>query len=251
MSDLFLSYRTRHAAEVQPLLAALADAGVDVWRDEARIDAGSSITDSVRNGLASSRAILVWCSPDYMESVVCRWELRTAWIAAESAGPPTDRVFLLLPPGRTDPRTFLPAEALGPQIDTSWFRWPTEPAGFAALARQLREKLPAGTLAALHRFDTAVPWPLRKPLSSERFVGRDRELWQMHGLLQAHRHVAVTGVDRVRTTQVRGLGGIGKTLLVTEYALLFQGAWPGGVYWFDVGTQSPEDLLRTVMTVVG
>lgn len=60
-----LSYRTKRAAEVAPLLTALADAGVRVWRDEARIDEGASITEGVFSGIAESQVLLAWYSEDY------------------------------------------------------------------------------------------------------------------------------------------------------------------------------------------
>jgi hypothetical protein len=48
--------------------------------------------------------------------------------------------------------------------------------------------------------------------------------------------------------QLRGLGGIGKTLLAEEYALRFGAAYPGGIYWLraygshDQADLSPEEL---------
>ncbi len=253
-TDIFLSYRTKHASALQGLLLALGSAGITVWRDEPRIDEGDSISDAVRAGLADARALLVWCSEDYHDSRICRWELTRAWICATAGGRPTDRVFLLFPTAVADPRSFLPEEALGPSADQKVLRMPADTADLPAWVEKLHQRLAAlddRPLGALSALDSSAYWPLRRPAGSNRFVGRDRELWRLHGLLQAHKHVAVTGVDRAQTVQTRALGGMGKTLLAIEYALLFQGAWPGGIFWFDVGEQHGEDLLRTLMTKCG
>jgi hypothetical protein len=56
-------------------------------------------------------------------------------------------------------------------------------------------------------------------------------MWQLHSTL----HPKTTGLTVGRTgpavAQLRGLGGIGKTLLAEEPALRFGAAYPGGVFW--------------------
>src|SRR3954449_6252877 len=45
--------------------------------------------------------------------------------------------------------------------------------------------------------------------------------------------------------QVRGLGGIGKSLLAEEYALRFGAAYPGGVFWLRAyGHDDARAMLR-------
>ena len=61
---------------------------------------------------------------------------------------------------------------------------------------------------------------------SERFVGRTQELARLHDLLTRSRMVGITA-------QIRGLGGVGKTLLAVEYARRHGDAWPGGVFWIE------------------
>ena len=61
---------------------------------------------------------------------------------------------------------------------------------------------------------------------SQRFVGRDRELAHLHDLLTRTRLVGITA-------QIRGLGGVGKSLLAIEYARRHGDAWPGGIFWIE------------------
>jgi hypothetical protein len=48
--------------------------------------------------------------------------------------------------------------------------------------------------------------------------------------LQASGFGMITGAVSA-VAQLRGLGGVGKSLLAEEYALRFGGAYPGGVFW--------------------
>ena len=68
-------------------------------------------------------------------------------------------------------------------------------------------------------------------VGSARFVGRWKDLWATHSGLQASEAVIITGKSGLDVTQVRGMGGIGKSLLAEEYALRFSAAYPGGVFW--------------------
>jgi hypothetical protein len=70
--DLFLSYRAARAAEVAPLVAALKERGVRVWREVHRVDQGASIPDATREALERSRAVLAFWTDDYAESRICQ-----------------------------------------------------------------------------------------------------------------------------------------------------------------------------------
>ncbi|MCY1008401.1 hypothetical protein OV079_23155 [Nannocystis pusilla] len=61
---------------------------------------------------------------------------------------------------------------------------------------------------------------------SDRFVGREHELDRLHAMLTDGRLVGITA-------QIRGLGGIGKSLLAIEYARRFGDSWPGGIFWSE------------------
>jgi hypothetical protein len=115
-TDVFISYRTRHAHEVEPLVSALAKAGLEVWRDEARIRHGQSITSSLKEALATTRLLLVYCSDDYHLSDICQWELTTAWLAGLRSTGPYDRILVWMAAENTE----LARAGLGLASDAKW-----------------------------------------------------------------------------------------------------------------------------------
>ena len=80
---------------------------------------------------------------------------------------------------------------------------------------------------------TAPNWYGTTPVGSTRFVGRLKEMWEVHSLLHAGDVAQITGAAAATggIGQVQGLGGVGKSLLAEEYALHFGAAYPGGVFW--------------------
>lgn len=84
-----------------------------------------------------------------------------------------------------------------------------------------------------------------------RFVGRLHEMWALHATLQAEQAAMLTGVGgagRPGVSQVRGSGGMGKSLLAEEYALRFGAAYPGGVFWLRAyGYSDSERELAPAM----
>ncbi|BAY62632.1 NB-ARC domain-containing protein [Calothrix brevissima NIES-22] len=72
------------------------------------------------------------------------------------------------------------------------------------------------------------------PLSSvQEFVGRERELQNLHQLLQKNQQVAIAAIA--------GMGGVGKTELAVQYANSHRVTYQGGICWLsalqDVGVQ--------------
>jgi tetratricopeptide (TPR) repeat protein len=88
-----------------------------------------------------------------------------------------------------------------------------------------------GVLGELHPL-VPTAWYPEPRAGSSRFVGRIRELWSLHSALQAQEAGLITGAVS-GVAQVRGLGGVGKSILAEEYALRFAAAYPGGVFWLN------------------
>ncbi|MBF2089308.1 MAG: tetratricopeptide repeat protein, partial [Synechococcales cyanobacterium K32_A2020_035] len=92
-----------------------------------------------------------------------------------------------------------------------------------------------------------VGTPSNLPLSGvAKFVGREKNLAQVHAKLQAASTVAITSVS--------GMGGVGKTELALQYAYhhLQTDAYPGGLCWIDVRAQGVGlGLLEFARTQLG
>ncbi|WP_414584183.1 tetratricopeptide repeat protein [Scytonema sp. PCC 10023] len=79
------------------------------------------------------------------------------------------------------------------------------------------------------------PTPTRydnlRPSGATNFVGREKELQDLHQLLQEN--------DRVAIAAIAGMGGVGKTELALQYAIAHRESYQGGICWLlalqDVG----------------
>ena len=130
--DLFFSYRRHDLDRARPLLGALASCGLRVFRDETAIDEGTSITQEIREGIASSKLLLAFYSSTYPSSGPCQEEIISAWLAAQHAGePPQARVRIINPEPGFD---HIP----GPLPDLQAYPLPHDPAGLTVLAGELR-----------------------------------------------------------------------------------------------------------------
>jgi GTPase SAR1 family protein len=75
-----------------------------------------------------------------------------------------------------------------------------------------------------------IPYIFDAPDKNQYFSGRTRELQDLQRIL----NLDDTGLERkVCVAAVYGLGGVGKTSLVTEYAHRMKKYYEGGVYWFS------------------
>jgi hypothetical protein len=52
--DIFFSYRRHDLSRAKPLLDALESAGLRIWLDKSAIEEGVSITNEIRQGIASN-----------------------------------------------------------------------------------------------------------------------------------------------------------------------------------------------------
>jgi hypothetical protein len=225
--DVFCSYAHVDAEAVGRLVDALRACGLAVYLDRAEIVDFEGITGSIERGLAHSKALLAYYSATYPSRRPCQWELTAAFIAGQRAGDPRRRVLVVNPESSAD--HIEPVE-----LRDALFRQAPEaddkPA-LQALAQTLAAHV-AELDGVLGDVQPLVPpaWHPAQRTGSSPFVGRLAEMWELHSALQASGTGLITGAMSA-VAQVRGLGGVGKSLLAEEYALRFGAAYPGGVFW--------------------
>src|SRR4051795_10818967 len=95
--DVFVSYAHEDAARVHPLAHALRECGLRVWLDDTEVAEFAGITRAIEKGLAHSPALLAFYSRTYPTKRPCQWELTAAFLAAQRAGDPRDRVLVINP----------------------------------------------------------------------------------------------------------------------------------------------------------
>ena len=250
--DIFFSYRTARYKEVKPLLDALEIAGLKVWIDRESVRPFESIDERIKHGLARCRLLVAFYSLDYGQSRACQWELTSAYIAGEQEGDATRRIAVI----RDNPAngvSYLQPIALqsGKFLD---LLESGDAGGLAACVGALRERCSALT-SPIGNVVPAIPgawYPNRtSPTPFPRFVGRITDLWRLHSALHMGDYPLVTGECGPGVACVTGLGGVGKSMLVEEYAKRFFPRYPGGVIWLPAGgtgmkgqTELPEMEAR-------
>jgi tetratricopeptide (TPR) repeat protein len=95
---------------------------------------------------------------------------------------------------------------------------------------QLLDKIFYKELSKYHSKQENIPYIFDAPDKNQYFSGRTRELKDLQRIL----NLDDTGLEKnVCVAEVCGLGGVGKTSLVTEYAHRMKKYYEGGVYWFS------------------
>src|SRR4051794_40419551 len=105
MYDVFISYAHTDREAVRTLTAELRAEGMRVFVDEAAVEAFSSIQQRVEQGIAKSKTLLAWYSPDYSRSRACQWELAAGYMCGGA-----ERVLVVNPglgDGHIQPRSLL------------------------------------------------------------------------------------------------------------------------------------------------
>ncbi|WAL70684.1 TIR domain-containing protein [Kitasatospora sp. YST-16] len=231
MWDVFLSYSRADRPRVEPLVTALEQAGLRVFVDHAAIPGFEPISATIREQLARSTVLLAFYSAGYPHRPACQWELTAAYLAGWHEGDPRRRVLVV------NPEPF--SEHIHPIELRDARHWPL-PASAAQLS-----VFAAEVRAWILRLDGPLPMsaadlppafgPGPRPMPSPVFTGRLSDLWRVHSTLSSGSTPLVAGPPATGTAVLHGPAGIGKTLLAQEYALRFGPAFPGGVYWFDIG----------------
>lgn len=244
--DVFVSYSRSDAGRVGDLVPALQGRGLRVFVDDTAVDDFASITATITRALAHSRILLALYSEDYPQRRACQWELTYACLTGQREGDPRRRTLVVNPESGSD--HVHPVELR----DARHWPWPATPEALHLLAARVAEYVETvGTLmgdAADAADAPPVPWlPAPARTGSLRFTGRLAEQWRIHTALHRHRAPLVAGTGGGRGAQVRGMPGLGKSLLAQEYALHFGSAFPGGVFWFDLHAyeEAPAEAMES------
>lgn len=227
MFDVFISYRHADAAPVGALVAALREAGLAVWQDESGIEDFASIQHAIEAGLSQSRAVLAWYSARYPESLACQWELTRAFLAGQREGDPRRRVLLINP--ETSNAHIHPVELRDALYRAAAADGDSLRAAAAAVLGHVR-----GLTGVFGDIEDAAPGNWYGPAGgdgSNRFVGRQRELWEIHSGLWSGAVPVITDRHGRPLVRLTGMAGSGKSLTAEMYALRFGAAYPGGVFW--------------------
>lgn len=238
-SRLFISYSRKNRAQVYPFAEALSAAGVGVWIDLEEIDPLDDFPVRIREGIAQCHALLAWYSPEYSRSTYCQKELTAAWICAQRLTRNALSRILII-----NPADNVAHIALGDLGKQNYLTAPKNVASQNATIQSIQEKLAglSGDFAAVREFEPPV-WHPEVQQGSRRFVGRLRELWEIHTAFNSvgiSEHENANGI-----AQLQGLGGVGKTLLATEYAKRFSAAYPGGIHWLRAYGFDPKKSIDT------
>ncbi|MFB8139754.1 tetratricopeptide repeat protein [Streptomyces parvus] len=255
--DVFVSYSRSDAQKIAALVPALRTAGLRVFVDDTAVDDFASITATITEALSRSKVLLAVYSTEYPQRRACQWELTYAYLSGQHEGDPRRRTLVINPEPSAD--HVHPVELR----DARHWPWPVTQAAIARLAERVAAHTevitaPMGNVAHA----PFVPWlPAPARTGSVAFTGRLAEQWLIHTALHRHRTPLVAQAGAGRTAQLRGMPGIGKTLLAQEYALHFSSSFPGGVFWFDLsfceGSGPSEvmdayaDQISTVLSALG
>jgi tetratricopeptide (TPR) repeat protein len=233
--DLFVSYRRKDTERVLPLVDALRKRGLSVWLDQNEIGEFAPITDEIRHGLAQSKALLAWYSEKYPQSRPCQMELTAALLAAQQKGDPRRRILVINPEAAAS--HIQPLELRDAQYAVA----PSDSATYAALAERVATHVGTFSEPLGGVLPTAPPPQYGLRLTgSTRFVGRLPDLWRINSALHRGESAIISGTTASGLAIVSGFGGVGKSLLVEEYALRFGAAYPGGIFWLRAFGNDPS-----------
>lgn len=225
---IFISYARKDGRDLALRLRAdLTALGYDVWLDTAEIGGGAGWSQAIAEAIDRCDVALALLTTGSFTSEICRAEQMRALRKDK-------RVVPLL--AQSDAERPLHLEHLN-------YRDFSAPAQYAAQFATLLADLAGGAPVPLpeNRRRTVVTTP---PLPVN-FVARPAE---MEALRRAV--VGDAGRRQIALTALRGMGGVGKTVLAQAlcHDEVVQAAFPDGVIWTTAG-RAPGDLVRQMREV--
>jgi hypothetical protein len=220
---VFISYARKDAAELaRQLHGELEKAGVEAWLDTARIAGGAVWTADIERAIDRCDVALALLSPGSYQSDICRAEQLRALRKGK-------RVIPVL----VKPETEIPLH-----LEAQNYR---DPAQFDLILQDIQSGTNLATLRAGFQqvYVTTPPLP-------RNYVERPEEIERLRRVL-----IMDEPGPSVAVTALRGMGGIGKTVLAQALAHdeVVRDAFPGGVAWCTVGKESTTDFVDRMREV--
>ena len=221
---IFISYARRDGSELALRLERdLAEKGFDVWLDTKRIEAGASWTVEIERAIDRAHSVLAILTPGSFVSPICRAEQLRSLRKGKPVFP------LLALAGADIPLHLEPAN----------YRDFTT-GKYAAALRTLLQDMGSGRKGAGLRAEYRTTLVTAPPLPRN-YVARPEELASLVADL-----LADEPGPSVALTALKGMGGIGKTVLAQalSHEEAVQQAFPDGIVWITVGKE-PRDNATT------
>jgi WD40 repeat protein len=221
---IFLSYARKDGVELaRRLYDDLTARGFEAWLDQHRIAAGASWTDEIEQALDRAAFFLALLTRGSYESEICRAEQLRALRKGKLVIP-------LL--GQSDP------DVVPLYLEGKHYRdLAADYAGaFAELMDDIAHRRSLAALPARYRDMSYETVPALPP----NYVERASELRALRDALVTDgegRHIALTAL--------RGMGGIGKTILARAlcHDPVVKEAFPDGIVWLTIGRESTAGTL--------
>jgi tetratricopeptide (TPR) repeat protein len=228
-ADFFISYTSVDQAWAEWIAVQLETAGYVTWVQAWDFRPGSDFIHAMEQATSTAQRTVAVLSPAYFGSQFGEAEWRVAF-----ASDPTGELGLLVPvrvqecqlPGLLAGRVYI--DLVDTDEATARQRLL---AGVGRSGAQPATATFPGAVGGMMRFPGRGPEINNLPARNRDFLGREELLEQLHNSLRVESAAAV-----VPTTAVAGLGGVGKTQLVLEYAHRFGSDY--GVVWWIAADQA-------------
>ncbi|MGH9643453.1 MAG: TIR domain-containing protein, partial [Terriglobales bacterium] len=240
---VFLSYASQDAEVARRICDALRTGGIEVWFDQSELRGGDAWDRAIRKQIKACTLFIPLISRHTHTRQEGYFRLEWKLAVDRSHQMSASRTFLLpiLIDDTRDDEEHVPDRF----HEMQWTRLPLGqvPPAFVERVVQLLSAEGQVSHVAGYAYGGSIdtsdatrrvastrfgpPPTVRLPSRIEALVGREQELAQLAELLSRHRAVTLLGT-----------GGMGKTQCALEFARLHAGAFPDGVWFFDLAPVS-------------